>query len=326
MAWMQRKIYSDECIAAMASIDALLKKKLVGARGKSRDAVKTAVDDYIKFKALSLKEKVGVQRLLRQDSLTGLEDVDMAIASLPLLPDYVLDLRLSKKEADEVARRSMEALAKKSVNSVNVDASDLLEKCIATLMNIKSNAFDLAAAIALTCGRRMVEIFSVGSFDLVDGEDRTLAFSGQVKKRFGSEDAINFIPTLAPASLVLDAINRLRAEKQSKGLSNRDINLKWSNSCQSAARRLLGENGHFHELRAMYAVIGYNVTLPHSYSLNAFVSRVLGHAGLGNSLNYTNININNVEQEHKFQWSYLKTCGSSMPSPKRKPLREVIYK
>ncbi|KAG5179763.1 hypothetical protein JKP88DRAFT_325797 [Tribonema minus] len=246
------------------------------AAGVGEDA--KAVDDYRKFKALSLKDKVGIQRLLRQEPLTGLEDVDTAIASLPLLPDYVLELHLTRKESDEVARR------------------------------------------------RMVEIFSAGSFETVEGEGRTLAFSGQVKKRFGSDDTTNFIPTLAPASLMLDAINRLRAEKQSDGLSNRDINLKWSNSCQSAARRLLGDGGHFHELRAMYAVIAYNVTLPHSYSLNAFVSRVLGHAGLGNCLHYTCINVTNVGAAHKFQWVYLQTCGAGVPSPKRKPLREVISK
>ncbi|KAG5186479.1 hypothetical protein JKP88DRAFT_241088 [Tribonema minus] len=324
-AWMAQNIYSDDCVAKMSEIDALLKKKLVGSRGKTREAVKTAIDDYDKFKQLSLKEKVGVQKLLRQEPLTGLEDVDDGILKLPILPQYVRDLHLTKQESDEVARKSMEALAIKSVNSVCVDASDLISKCEKTLKDVKSNAFDLAAAIALTCGRRMTEIFSVGKFEAVEGEERTLAFSGQVKKRFGSHDATNFVPTLAKASVFLDAINRLRVEKSCTGLSNRDVNLKWSNSCQSAARRLLGDDGHFHELRAMYAVIAFNATLPHSYSLNAFVSRVLGHVGLGNSLTYACINVSNLAPAHKFQWSYLNAYGAA-PSPKRKPLREVIRK
>jgi integrase len=147
----------------------------------------------------------------------------------------------------------------------------------------------------------MVEIFSVGSFEVVEGDARTLAFTGQAKKKLGAGDEVMHIPTLVDASLVLDGINRLRAEKDATGLTNREINQKWANSCQSAARRLLGEHSHFHELRAMYAVISYNVTLPHSYSLNAFVSKVLGHSSLNNSLNYTNINVVNVSPERKFQ-------------------------
>ncbi|KAG5188955.1 hypothetical protein JKP88DRAFT_253131 [Tribonema minus] len=322
---MAQEIYSEECVAKMADIDVLLKKKLTGSRGKTRDSVKLAIDDYAKFKALSLKDKTGVQKLLRQQPLTGLEDVDAAIQKLPILPQYVRDLHLTKQESDDAARKSMEALATKSVNSINIDASDLIAECEKTLHNAESNAFDLAAAIALTCGRRMVEIFSVGSFDVVAGDQRTLAFAGQVKKRFGSDDCTMHIPTLTEASAVLAAINRLRSEKKCDGLSNRDINLKYSNSCQSAARRLLGKNGHFHELRAMYAVIAFNATLPHSYSLNAFVSRVLGHVGLGNSLTYACINVCNLASEHKFRWSHLDACGVTA-SPKRKTLREVIHK
>lgn len=106
-----------------------------------------------------------------------------------------------------------------------------------------------------------------------------------------AEPAEYQIPGSAPPELINTTLTRLRAAKDCSALTNRDVNLRYSNSCNSAACRLLGPEYHFHTLRGVYVVICYNACLPHRYSMNAFVSRVLGHSSLGSSLHYSAIHV-----------------------------------
>ena len=49
----------------------------------------------------------------------------------------------------------------------------------------------------------------------------------------------------------------------------------------------LGSDYHIHSLRGIYAAVCYDPCLPHRYSLNAFVSRVLRYSSSGSSLHYS---------------------------------------
>ncbi|KAG5191349.1 hypothetical protein JKP88DRAFT_154228, partial [Tribonema minus] len=223
---------------------------------------------------------------------SGVATVDESIANLPLLPEYVKKLAMSRNERDVLAKKATKALEKKSVNSMQINAASLIDECVSISGNPKSNPFDLACAIGLVSGRRMIEIFKTAEFELLDRDDRTLLFAGQAKKSFPCDADAYRIPTLAKSSAIVAGLRRLRDRKCADDMDNKQVNLKWSNSANTAARRLLGDGHHFHDLRAIYAVISFNATLPHSFSLNAFVAKVLGHAGLNNSLNYTSIHVN----------------------------------
>jgi integrase len=133
--------------------------------------------------------------------------------------------------------------------------------------------------------------------------DHSVLFSGQAKKGDLVGPVAYKIPVLATPDLINAALARLRAAKNCSALTNRDVNLKYANSCNAAARRLLGKEHHFHSLRGIYAVIAHNLCLPHKYSLNAFVSRVLGHSNLGTSLHYSAIHVEHLKRKHKFIWS-----------------------
>jgi integrase len=128
-------------------------------------------------------------------------------------------------------------------------------------------------------------------------------FRGQAKKGDVTEPAAYEIPVLTPPDLINTALSRLRTAKDCTTLTNRDVNLRYSNSCNAAARRLLVPEYHFHTLRGMYAVVCYNACLPHRYSMNAFVSRVLGHSSLGSSLHYSAIHEEGLKKRHKFVWT-----------------------
>jgi recombinational DNA repair protein (RecF pathway) len=47
----------------------------------------------------------------------------------------------------------------------------------------------------------------------------------------------------------------------------------------------------------------HTIAAPHRYSQNAFVAKVLGHAGLGSSLHYCCIHVENLKKRHKFVWA-----------------------
>jgi integrase len=132
-----------------------------------------------------------------------------------------------------------------------------------------------------------------------------MLFTGQAKKGHLAEVIAYEIPVLAPPDLVNAALARLRTLKDCSALTNREVNLRYANSCNAAARRLLGDKHHFHDLRGMYAVIAHNCCLPHRYSLNAFVAKVLGHASLGSSLHYCCIHVERLQKRHKFVWKAL---------------------
>jgi integrase len=163
-----------------------------------------------------------------------------------------------------------------------------------TLNKARANAYDLAAALALLTGRRMVELFSTGAFQPVEDNEQACIFLGQAKRGALEVDIPYELPLLARLTDVNDALRRLRAAKACEGLDNRAVNAKYTNSCNSAAKRLLGKQHHFHTLRGMYAILAYSCTLPHKLSINSFLSKVLGHQSLNTSLHYSNIHVENL--------------------------------
>jgi integrase len=149
----------------------------------------------------------------------------------------------------------------------------------------------------------MVELFSTGAFQPVEGNEQACIFSGQAKRGALDIDIPYQIPLLARLTDVNDALQRLRATKACQGLDNRAVNAKYTNSCNSAARRVLGKEHHFHTLRGVYAILAHNCSLPHKLSINSFLSKVLGHQSLSASLHYSNIHVENLRSKHKFVWA-----------------------
>lgn len=296
--WLQLELYHEGYAPAFAALLASVKESVKSAAKGKKAAQTRALAKLEEFSAMNLADKHRVQRTLRTNPFASPE-LDAQLALIPLLPDYMLDLKVTPEERAAMVRKAQVSLEKKSSRAWEVKGSKTLKRARTVLLAAATaNPFDLACALAVVCGRRMVELFKTGVFAAAKNQ-YTAMFSGQVKKL---TQETYLIPLLVPYSLFKVGLEKLRSAKSTEGMNNNDVNLKWSNSCNTCARRVLGPHHKFHDFRMVYAVLSYNMALPHSLSLNLWVSRVLGHSGMGNSLHYTSIYVTELDEEDKHRW------------------------
>ncbi|MEL6929709.1 MAG: protelomerase family protein [Cyanobacteria bacterium J06600_6] len=143
---------------------------------------------------------------------------------------------------------------------------------------------DIAAGLAVVTGRRVSEVLQTASFQFVS--NFSLLFVGAAKRRKESVPLEFEIPTLVEASLVIDAISRLRQLLDTQGLSNRQINDKYeqivARACDRHFRDLVptrdGKNNLYsHLFRAVYATIASHWFCPPSASDLEFRAYIQGH-------------------------------------------------
>jgi hypothetical protein len=255
------------------------------------------------FDSSALESKNYVLSTLKTKSFTGASDVDSELSKVRIFPEYISELKLTKQERDAARTRSDAALEQKSRRASSVDALRLITHCREIIANSRSNPFELATALSLLTGRRMIEIFKTGEFERIKGEDRACTFSGQAKKREGSSYAI---PLLDNYDSILKGITRLRIVKCTDGLTNPEVNLRYSSSCNTASRKVLGGNFKFHDARMFYGVLTYHTCMPHTFSLNYWIYKTLGHSHLNTSINYSAVQITNVDESLKQVFNHIK--------------------
>ena len=143
---------------------------------------------------------------------------------------------------------------------------------------------DLAAGLAVVTGRRVSEVLQTASFELVS--QYSVLFVGAAKRRQESIPLEFEIPTLVEATIVIDAISRLRQLLDTQGLTNRQINDKYeqivARTCDRHFRHLVpkrdGKNNLYsHLFRAVYATIASHWFCPPSASDLEFRAYIQGH-------------------------------------------------
>jgi hypothetical protein len=96
---------------------------------------------------------------------------------------------------------------------------------------------EIPVGLALCTGRRLAEILVTGSF--VEATDFTVVFSGQLKTR--EREMVPYeIPTLAPASLVLSALERVRRLVDVSQVDAQHVSRVYGKQVSEAAERRLG--------------------------------------------------------------------------------------
>lgn len=292
--------YDDDMKDAQESIVSLTSATSVRSE---KMKLKKALQKMREFDtSLNLSQKSKLKRSLRSHSFTGHPVADELLIQLRLFPDYMNSYKVTSIERAEQQKKHASSLERKSSTAWEVSASLLLKRAREMIEDPGSNAFDLACALSLLTGRRMIEIFKTAEFLPAPEKDAySCMFLGQAKKT--GKDESYHIPLHAPYEIIKSGLNRLRISKPCGELSNSEVNARYSNSCNSAAKKMLGSGRKFHDLRAAYAVIGYNAALPHKWSLNFFVCKVLGHTGLANSLTYVTVNVTNLEPQDKRVWA-----------------------
>jgi hypothetical protein len=96
---------------------------------------------------------------------------------------------------------------------------------------------EIVVGLALCTGRRLAEILVTGS--LREATDSTVIFAGQLKTK--ERTVVPYeIPTLAPASLVLSAVERVRGMVDLAGIDERQVSRVYGKQVNEAAERRLG--------------------------------------------------------------------------------------
>jgi hypothetical protein len=204
------------------------------------------------------------------------------------------------------------------VNSVAASNTHKRETQFLTNPNaIAKTAFDLlnsdrwqsiAAGLAVVTGRRISEILKTAQFDLVS--PYSVLFTGATKRRNESIPLRFEIPTLVEASIVINAISRLRGQLDTESLTNRQINDKYeqpvARECDRHFRDLVptrdGKNNLYtHLFRAVYATIATHWFCPPTVSDLEFRAYIQGHFKI---LDETNLSKQTDMASQRHYWDY----------------------
>ena len=230
---------------------------------------------------------------------------DTMIRSLPVVPSFVRDLKLSAEEIASIKAQSRDRIEQRSSEAVILsrrEVNSFLEWAKATVRNCTLHTEpDLLVAVALVTGRRAAEIFLSGSFEAIASQSQSVywaCFKGQVKAGLRDPNKCYNVPLLAPVVDVQRSVHRIRQRWNfPDGSVPADVNRRYASTIRRAAQKRLGrlheKLAHLHAARELYAMITFEMCQPHTYSLHGWIRKVLGHADLDQTKHYSNIQIRN---------------------------------
>ncbi|MGB5770935.1 MAG: protelomerase family protein, partial [Crocosphaera sp.] len=228
------------------------------------------------------KEMMGDRGLVSPSQQKNrLTDIRNALKTLNPNHPALADVGFTSQEWEAINRPSEQRVSDRNTKFLS-DPDAIVEKAI-TLLD-SNDWSDLAAGLAVLTGRRCAEILQTAEFKYKSYYSVT--FSGALKRR---SEPINLqfeIPTLAPGSVVIDALAKLREWVDTKGLDNRAINNKYAhaviNSCDRHFKELVptrdGEdNLYTHLFRSVYATIATHWYCPPNVPELEFRAYIQGH-------------------------------------------------
>ena len=260
----------------------------------------------MEFKNIPLRRQINILHKIRLGKMSlGSSEFESRIKSIQLLPDYVSKVVLSTEEQQAAKERTQEALPERRDNVIKLPLPNTQIRKAVTILRSKEEPFEnICVALGLLTGRRTIELLSTGSIEAIPGNPYWAYFRGQVKTGLdnittATEDVERpyLIPLLATFNLVNKKLCEIQAAiKQQFGeLAVREtLNQRISYKLSRAVKELIHSEFRFHDLRTLYAMITFEAFKPHSFGLNGWVGRVLGHVGLNMSVHYTRMQIGPV--------------------------------
>ena len=280
--------------------------------------------DIEAFEALPFIEKYVVQTALRKCRRTPVRwtsspYIDMLLSRINVVPPYFHATKLTKRERYKNIQQTKQALETKNKASWTIDGGEMLQWAQEILDSFEGKKWnELAAALAIVTGRRLVEIFRNGEFSRIKTGSNTplashlLQFTGQAKvnKHLGvkggmkEEELPYTIPILHVAPQVIKALAYLHILKpMPDDFTNNDINKCICKGCNNFTQHKWGPNINFHKLRAVYASLSYELfapwTLNSSISLSAWTTKFLGHSISETAKHYADVKIININDTHR---------------------------
>ena len=104
------------------------------------------------------------------------------------------------------------------------------------------------------------------------------------------------IPTLAPASLIVRAVAKIRGMCKSSTMDPKQVNSTFCKKLNAYLKKHVHPELGFHDLRTMYALVTYEAFQPHTYSINGWICKTLGHSGLNISVSYTRMQVYGINK------------------------------
>lgn len=272
------------------------------------DFFETMNSEYERFKASDvprkplkelkhyIKDDLSTQMKKRRSiktpgGLSGDENIDFLISSTPLLPEYMKKYQLSPEDRVVSSELSKKSLEDRSMDCVTVeDADQLLETCKKTIKSLDDDPFFIAACLSVVCGRRSIELLKTGNFQGCEGNELSCLFSGAAKKKSMCTKLCE-IPLLMKSKYVLVGLRHIREHIPCTGLSNSQINSKYSHKLGDAAKILMNHLGvRFHDLRCIYGMASFRM-YSHDGSINIWLKKSLLHETLDTSIFYSRCKI-----------------------------------
>lgn len=248
---------------------------------------------YEKFGEDNMKEQLRKSRIAASQQLTGSKRTDRVISSIPILPDYMADYKLSKDDTLKYNDLTTKCLERRSMECVEIsDADELVKKCHRIVKDPDSHdPFIVVAGCSVLCGRRAIELLSSGVFLPSRAGSYCCDFRGAAKKRGLCSNKVTQIPLLIKSKHLLKAIENFRSRIHVSGLTNSAINSKYSHKLGDAAKILVDSlEVRFHDLRMLYGNITHQA-FTNKCSINIWLKKVLMHDTIDTSIFYSRCKI-----------------------------------
>ncbi|PMK63278.1 hypothetical protein BCT93_12350 [Vibrio lentus] len=291
------------------------------------------------------KLDTALKRTKKDGTKKAIESLKKDLKDLPVQNPAMLTLARKGDELANMNKRERDRKTKYQKRPRKFSGMEIIE-LIYTL--IKSDTWeDLTLGLSLATGRRSVEVFHFGQFEV--SSKHSLKFTGMRKSKVKSTQEFK-IPALIDSDLVVDALNRLRSTTRYTSLIDRlnGLNLheaefarKINQSIAADLNKLINvkmnpENKQglkwvFKDSRAIYARMAYA-----TYTANAkkagrvpqqeinYFKETLLHTDMNETLSYLQFQLTDADKLNAYQIDKAKHEGESLTFADRLPLLEAM--
>jgi hypothetical protein len=242
---------------------------------------------------LQTMSMIAVDDLQRQAKRRMETSMDRLLAELPIVPQFIYDLRIPKQAKMQLKQRSHQRAQRRLIR---INVTNLLETFLTLLRSNDTNARIKVVVLLLLTGRRSTEILATGQFIPIPGRTYSCLFKGHLKN--DSQEKEYIIPLLAPVDEINKYLEEVRTELGIEPCGiNREhyerreaINQKYARQLKrylnDIIRAFTLQEMKPQDLRALYFLLTFQACAYVGFARPHFAKAVLGHYSLESTTHY----------------------------------------
>lgn len=250
------------------------------------------------FQSYNPWDQQKIQAKIRKGDSFYNPEVDKLVVSIPVVPEHVSKLTITKEDSKIRRRKAAQQLQKKHEKSQSVNVASLFRSMIPMLDS--DEASEYIPAVLLVTGRRVNELANKGSLSRSRSGEWYACFSGQSKTGADLSRPAYEIPLLAKYPKVISSWKKSRDYLNPKGidLTSKQLANKTRYILNHIKRypSKYGEAKNIHNFRAIYAAICTDIYDRGNISRIAYVSHILGENSINPALHYSSINLTHMRK------------------------------